>query len=314
MKNIFKKFFDRCKNSPENRDIYSEVRDFDMFSYNELKKKSAFELRAMLADDSLCALDDSSNLELIECICDVLEKKEKSPSFLRKIKSKMAWRRFAKQYITQGLEKPSDNMSDNPLIETEVKNKRKSHSFIKVFSGIAAAAIVILAVNLSQAPPVTLEEDILPMYSFKLEPENKAQDESWGVGIGGLPDNSVIKASGTITYGDNSKKQYTIYTAGEKMYFISVLTNTSTDINNPSENDIDPFDIFNDSGLDDTNIKDGGEVLRKFADSQYKDIKIVIYGDIGEVFDNMSVSFVISENENESDNVDNRTYINRIIK
>ncbi|MDR2360100.1 MAG: DUF4367 domain-containing protein [Oscillospiraceae bacterium] len=75
-----KKFFHRgCKNLPSKSDIYNREEGCDTkeaFSVGELESKTADELRAMLANDSLFSLDDDTNTDAILEILEVIEAKE----------------------------------------------------------------------------------------------------------------------------------------------------------------------------------------------------------------------------------------------
>jgi hypothetical protein len=90
-----------------------------------------------------------------------------------------------------------------------------------------------------------------------------------------IPDGFVLEATDTIKYGDNSEKSFAIYTNGEKVFFISLLTNISDD--SPSENENDPFDIFAYANIDDKNIKDGDEILKTWTVDEKQ---VTIYGDV----------------------------------
>jgi hypothetical protein len=91
-----------------------------------------------------------------------------------------------------------------------------------------------------------------------------------------IPDGFVLKATDTIKYGDKSEKSFAIYTYGEKVFFISLLTNIS-DGDFSSENEYDPFDIFTYANIDDKNIKDGDGIFKTWT---IEETQVIIYGDI----------------------------------
>jgi hypothetical protein len=249
-----------------------------MFSYDELMKKSVGELNAMLADDSLFPLGETANADLIERICDVISEKENVPSRRIKAEDKKAWNSFRKKYITP------DSKKATPGTEIIEIKKPKKYSFTPVFTALAAAAIVILVVKIPAQSPETPPADITVTDSAEIERTADVKLEensfsSWNIGFDGLPDGYELVAEGGISYNDNSEKQYTIYSSGEKMFFISILTNTSEDINAPSKNEIHPFDIFEDANIDDAKIKNGNEIFRTWT---IGDTKIVTGGNFSD--------------------------------
>jgi hypothetical protein len=313
MKKLFEKLFEKnfekisnsCKNPSENTDIYSEGRDSDMITYDELMKKSVSELRAMLADDTLFPLENDNSNDTIELICDVILKKEKAPAFFRKLSDKLSWRRFKKAYIA--------NDSENSLFEKEVPTSRKPPVLGKVFAAVAAAAVIVIAVNVNIENTPELEESIMPMYTFEIKPEQDrgySKPSAYALGIDGLPGNFKVTAQGDIIYDDNSMKKYTIYSSSDDMFFISILSNFSdTPV---SENEKDIFDIFAHANIDDTNIKDGGERLRTF---DINGVKAVIYGDLSyDTTDGIAVIVVNNPPDGEIGSVYVNTYVTKLEK
>jgi hypothetical protein len=268
-----KKFFDKCKNPAENSDIYNEVENFDMFSKDVLMKKSVGELRAMLADDTLFPLDETADTEIIERICDVIEKKENVPGFILKAKSQKAWRDFKDKYITTEPE-----VLELELVEVK---KVKKHNFAPIFTALTAAVIIILVVKIPETPPQTPASHI-PMIEMI---DHTEEDCNW------MPDGFKLEASGKITYDDNSKKSYSIYTSGEKVFFVSSLTGFSDDINSPSKNQLEMFDIFKHAEIDDSNINNNNEITETF---NIGTTQLIIYGDVTEeVIDKLAYAITI---------------------
>jgi hypothetical protein len=274
-------FFNKRKNSAKNPDIYNEVGNFDMFSYSELMKKSVDELNAMLSDDSLFPLDETENAEIIERICDVIIEKENVPKWVIKKEAWNSFRRFKKKYIN----------SDNVKTEIVEVKKHQKHPLITALTALAAAAAVVLIIYFparsSQLPTevITDLETTATTIATAMTPETF---DSLTVSLNPVPAGYTLKATGTINYNDKSEKTYAIYTSGEKIFFISLLTNTSVDLSSPSDNQIDPFDIFSDANMDDSSIMGGDEVLITQTDG---DTQIIIYGDITEEYaEKLSIS------------------------
>jgi hypothetical protein len=255
-------------------------KDLDMWSYDELKKKSADELKALLADDTLFPLDETENAEIIERICDVIIEKENVPNWILKAKARNSFKRFKKKYIETDTDKTE-------IIEVK---KPQKHPFITVITALAAAAAVIMIINFS-AKPSQLQTEVItePETTVTTAPTDTPDIfYSLTVALNPAPDGYTPRATGTIDYNDKSKKTYAIYTSGEKVFFISLLTNTSVNLNSPSDNQIDPFDIFADANIDDGSIKNGDEVLITQTDG---DTQIIIYGDITEEYaEKLSIS------------------------
>jgi hypothetical protein len=270
-----KKFFEGCKNSAENSDVYSEGVNFDMFSIDALMKKSVEELNIMLADDNLFSFDDAANADIIRRICKVISKKEKIPNFITRAKSKKAWRIFKKKYITPE--------SETGLVEVEIVEAKKhnKHNFAPVFTALAAAAIVILAVNfptaIPQDPAVTdlietpASTTVKPL--FAVGSTEKEYISKGGVRFISAGDFTVL-ASGTKNYDDNSYKEYTIYSSGEKIFFVSVSPDISVDDHSPSKNQLDPFDIYTGTYLENADNKKDATRLKTWT---IFDKQIVIY-------------------------------------
>jgi hypothetical protein len=273
-----KKFFDKCKDSAEKSDVYNEGVNFDMYSDDELMKKSVEELNVLLADENLLPYDEPANTEIIRRICKVISKKEKTPNRVLKAKSKKAWKSFEKKYITP---KPETTLVEVELVEA---NKRNKNTFIKAFTALAAAAIVILVVKIPERTTQSLPTEIpitesietttaanntevSPVEKFNAAIYVKSEGFVWSV-----PDDFTVIESGTKNYNDNSIKKYTIYSSGDKIFFISALTNTSGDVNSPSKNQLDPFDIFTGTYLEKT--KKNENCLRTWI---IRDKLIIIY-------------------------------------
>jgi hypothetical protein len=219
-----------------------------MLSVDALKKKTVRELKAMLA---LCSLDENADTELIERICDVIEKKENSKC-ITKAKAQKAWKRFKKQHIT----------SDSDIVEIELVDikKAKKHSFKPIFTALAAAAIIVLVVRFPEKPPQTVPPALTYVESF----HKTHFDCNW------IPDGFTLETAGTIT--NYSEQSYSIYTSGDKMFVI-----ISIDINTPSEYQIEPTDVFTHVNLDTSNIKNGDEFMVTYTVGE---TKLIIYGDI----------------------------------
>lgn len=272
MKNIFNKRKDSSKKS----DVYNEGVNFDMFSVDELMKKSVDELKKLLADESLFPYGDADpvNTDLIRRICVVISKKEKTSNRVMKTATKKAWKSFKSKYITPEPERT--------LIEAEIPQTKipKKLNFTPVFTALAAAATVFLVMKIPEKPlesptaPTTIIESIEAETPAFVKPNENTN--SWSIVFDGIPDGFAIVREGTIIYDDKSKKQYTIYSSGNKLIFISILTNNSEDINSPSENEINPFDIFTYAKLGAANIKNGDEYFNTWT---IDDTKIVVCGD-----------------------------------
>jgi hypothetical protein len=268
-----KKDFEKCNNSVCNSDIYNEVVNFDMFSYDELMKKSVIELEAMLADDTIFPLDETANAEIIERICDVIIKNENVPNKTVKAEAKKSWRSFRKKYIKPHVKTPL------VLTETVQVKKPQRRPYVTVFTALAAAAIIILAVRIPARLP-SIPEATVPITESN---ETTAVTQTTGnfvtmtISLSTILDGFAVEATGTIIYDDNSKKTYNIYSSGDRMFFISVLTNISDDIYSPSENQLAPYDIFTHANIDDRNIQNGNEVL---ITQTAGNTQIIICGDI----------------------------------
>jgi hypothetical protein len=271
-----KKILNECKNSAENPDIYNEDVNIDMFSFDELMKKSVEELEAMLADNSLFPLDETADTDDIERICDVIEKKKKTQARITKSQSQKAWKLFLKKYITP---EPETALVEVEIITTK---KRKKNTLIKVFTTLAAAAIVILVVKIPKSAPQIPATDIPIIDSIELPIDC---DCNW------IPDDFQLEATGTITYTDDSQKTYSIYTSGEKIFFVSSLTDYSDDTDSPRKNQLDLFDVFTHSKTDDSNINNGDELTETFNIGQ---TKLIIYGDVTEkVIDKLAYAITV---------------------
>jgi hypothetical protein len=223
-----------------------------MFSYDELMKKSVSELNAMLADDSLFPLDEMT--DIIERICDVIIKKENVPNWILKAKSQKAWRRFKKKYITV----------DSETYETElIEVKRpKKQSFTPIFAALAAAIIVVFAARFPRDIPQKPAGDTPTVGLVETSAGsvyNKGFNATMYLNFGGIqwfvPGDYEAVVSDAIKYNDKSKKTYTIYSSGDKIFFIAVLTNISGDANAPSESQLDPFDIYTGTYLENNDKK-----------------------------------------------------------
>jgi hypothetical protein len=274
-----KKFFNRCNNLSENSDIYDEGTKTDMFSNDELMKKSVSELKAMLADDTLFPLDETADTEMIERICDVIIKKENVPSLLRKAKAKKVWKKFKKKYITL------DELGmESPLVEVKISKVKKParYPYIAVFSAVAAALIVVFAVKIPENPLYT------PMSSIPIIEDIQTTEETvffsapifssytWNV-----PEGYETLATGTIVYDDKSMKTYTIYNYNGEISFISLLSVNSDNPYYPRDNQMDRFDIFEHAGIDDSNIDKTKTVKIIYLGEKSVEKQIEIYGDLG---------------------------------
>jgi hypothetical protein len=87
-------------------------------------------------------------------------------------------------------------------------------------------------------------------------------------------DDYEVVASGAKGYDDNSRKEYTIYSCSDKVFFISVSTNISNDINSPSKSQLDPFDIYTGTYLENVDYKKNKTHLKTWT---ILDKQIVIY-------------------------------------
>jgi hypothetical protein len=250
-----KKFFNKCKDSAENSDVYNEGVNFDMYSEDELMKKSVDELNLLLADDSLFLHDETANTDIIRRICKVISKKEKTSNRVLKAESKKAWKSFKKKYITP---EPETTLVEVEIVESK---KRKNNTFIKLLSTLAAAVIVVLVVKIPertpQSPPaeIPIIESVITTKTTEISSVvkfNAAIYVTDEVPIWFVPDDFTVVESGTKNY-DDSKKTYTIYSSGDKIFFISALTITPGDTNSQSKNQNDPFDIFTGTNLEKAN-------------------------------------------------------------
>jgi hypothetical protein len=151
---------------------------------------------------------------------------------------------------------------------------------------IALVAIAVVFIDLRQGGTVIAPEADVSSWSVITETTSDFTQitDTETVGISEtpivlpdyIPDGFVLEATDTIRYDDKSEKSFAIYTNGEKVFFISLLTDIS-DNDSPSENENDPFDIFAYANIDDKNIKDGNEILKTWS---VEETQFLIFGDV----------------------------------
>ncbi|MDR0991355.1 MAG: hypothetical protein LBL87_00450 [Ruminococcus sp.] len=234
-------------------------------------KKSVSELSAMLADDTLFPLDETANADIIERICDVIAEKEKVSARTVKAESQKAWRQFKKKYITPDTAKP---LTQTEIVEA--KNPKKQ-TFTPVLTALAAAAIIVLVVKLPSAIPQVPAADTAPadiiettaLETTAAEPEKVIYyNETSHMLSGGVrfiaPDDYEVVESDVKVYDDDSIKSYTIYSSGDKIFFISVSPIVSNDVNSPTQNLLDPFDIYEGTYLENADDKKDETLLKSW--------------------------------------------------
>jgi hypothetical protein len=253
-----------------------------MFSYEELAKKSVSELRKLLSDDTLLPLDETANAHIIERICDVITEKENVPSRIIKANTQKSWKKFKKKYIAPQPETQIDR------IEYTKTAKPVKHTFAKAITVLAAAAIIILVVkNPAQTlqTPETAVTDMIETAETTTEAtaaaETTSADEYYRssyASSGGVKwyssYNYEVVDDGSKIYNDKSQKTFKIYSSGEKIFFIAVLSNSSSNPAAPSENQLDPFDIFEGTYLENADNKKDEKLLKSWT---INNRQIVIY-------------------------------------
>jgi hypothetical protein len=173
------------------------------------------------------------------------------------------------------------------IVAKQPIQKRIIRTIMQFAACIALFAIAVVFIDLRQGDTVITPGTDVSSWSVITDTTNDFTDTTTtteAVGISEtpiilpnyIPDGFVLEAIDTIHYDDKSEKSFEIYTNGEKVFFISLLTNISVDVS-ASENEIDPFDIFAYANIDDKNIKDGDEILKTWT---VEETQFIIFGDV----------------------------------
>jgi hypothetical protein len=190
------------------------------------------------------------------------------------------------KYITEAAPNYTE-YTEIAIVEKQPIRRRIIRTIMQFAACIALLAIAVVFIDLRQGDALITPGTDVSSWSVISETTSNFTDTTTtteAVGISEtpivmpdyIPDGFVLEATDTIRYDDKSEKSFAIYTNGEKVFFISLLTDISDD-DLPSENENDPFDIFGYANIEDNSIKNGDEILKTWTVDEKQ---IIIYGDV----------------------------------